>query len=109
MGFVKILSSRHSGESRNPEHVEITGFRIKSGMTKSLFLGFTSSLLKVAICLLDEQIGLAVSRMKRKKYRCKQHCNHTDQYGQRDSDLHKVSKAVFTRPVDHQVGLVTHR
>jgi len=32
-GLVKSLSPRHSRESGNPELVENTGFRIKSGMT----------------------------------------------------------------------------
>jgi hypothetical protein len=27
-GFVKSLLGRHPGESRDPEHIEITGFRL---------------------------------------------------------------------------------
>jgi hypothetical protein len=27
-GFVKSFSERHPGESRGPEHLEITGFRL---------------------------------------------------------------------------------
>ena len=27
-GLVKILLDRHPGESRGPEHIEITGFRL---------------------------------------------------------------------------------
>ena len=32
--FVKSSPSRHSGEGRNPELFENTGFRVKHGMTK---------------------------------------------------------------------------
>jgi len=32
--LVKSLLSRHPGESRGPEHLENTGFRVKPGMTK---------------------------------------------------------------------------
>jgi len=32
--LVKSTSNRHTGESRYPELVDITGFRVKHGMTK---------------------------------------------------------------------------
>jgi hypothetical protein len=39
-GFVKKSPSRHSGEGRNPEAIEITGFRVKPGMTNQALFNF---------------------------------------------------------------------
>jgi hypothetical protein len=36
-GLVKSLSARHPGESRGPEHLEITGFRIPQERKSLLF------------------------------------------------------------------------
>jgi hypothetical protein len=38
--LVKSNQRRHADESRHPEHIEIPGFRIKSGMTKEEFSDF---------------------------------------------------------------------
>ena len=52
--------------------------------------------------------GVSASFLKLEKYRCKQNCHDSNEYGQRNADLGIIGKFVTAGFINHQIGGVPH-